>query len=65
MPFTGLSERHYASAGLFCGRNTEQALNESVISRARTGYLALYRCDAQANLALVLAVRHQREGDCH
>lgn len=47
------------------GRPLAHGLRELVISRGRTGYLALYRYDAQADLALVLAVRHQREGDYH
>ena len=47
------------------GRPVGHGLRELVISRGRTGYLALYRYDAQADLALVLAVRHQRENDYH
>lgn len=47
------------------GRPLAHGLRELVISRGRTGYLALYRYDAQADLALVLAVRHQRESDYH
>jgi plasmid stabilization system protein ParE len=47
------------------GRPLASGLRELVISRGRTGYLALYRYDAQANLALVLAVKHQRESDYH
>lgn len=47
------------------GRPLAHGLRELVISRGRTGYLALYRYDAQADVALVLAVRHQREGDYH
>lgn len=47
------------------GRPLPGGLRELVISRGRTGYLALYRYDAQADLALVLAVRHQRESDYH
>lgn len=34
---------------------------ELVISRGRTGYLALYRFLPQLDRILVLAVRHQRE----
>ena len=34
---------------------------ELVISRGRSGYLALYRFDAAADEVVVLAVRHQRE----
>lgn len=47
------------------GRPLANGLRELVISRGRTGYLALYRYDAQADLVLVLAVRHQRESDYH
>lgn len=47
------------------GRPLGQGLRELVISRGRTGYLALYSYDAQADLALVLAVRHQQESDYH
>ncbi len=34
---------------------------ELVISRGSTGYLALYEYDARSDLAVVLALRHQRE----
>lgn len=47
------------------GRPLSDGLRELVISRGRSGYLALYRYDAQADLALVLAVKHQRESDYH
>ncbi|MFP5466291.1 MAG: type II toxin-antitoxin system RelE/ParE family toxin [Gammaproteobacteria bacterium] len=47
------------------GRPATEGLRELVISRGRTGYVALYRYDSQANLALVLAIRHQRENDYH
>ncbi len=47
------------------GRPLANVLRELVISRGRTGYLALYRDDAQADVALVLAVRHQRESGYH
>lgn len=47
------------------GRPLANGLRELVISRGRTGYLALYRYDAQADLVLVLAVRHQRESGYH
>jgi plasmid stabilization system protein ParE len=45
------------------GRPLEAALRELVISRGRTGYLALYEYDEVADLVIVLAVRHQREQD--
>lgn len=47
------------------GRPLSEGLRELVISRGRSGYLALYRYDAQADVALVLALRHQHEGDYH
>lgn len=47
------------------GRPLSDGLRELVISRGRSGYLALYRYDAKADVALVLAVRHQRESDYH
>jgi plasmid stabilization system protein ParE len=43
------------------GRPVDGVLRELVISRGSTGYLALYRYDAQAEQVVVLALRHQRE----
>lgn len=43
------------------GRPVEQGLRELVISRGRTGYLALYRFLRTEDTVLVLALRHQRE----
>ena len=43
------------------GRTVEQGYRELVISRGRTGYVALYSYDATHNVALILAIRHQRE----
>jgi plasmid stabilization system protein ParE len=43
------------------GRNVEAGLREILISRGRSGYVALYRYDPATDTALVLAVRHQRE----
>ena len=43
------------------GRTIEQDYRELVISRGRTGYVALYSYDATRNVALILAIRHQRE----
>jgi hypothetical protein len=43
------------------GRPAEQGLRELVISRGKTGYVALYRYDATADRVLVLALRHQPE----
>ncbi len=36
-------------------------VRELVISRGRSGYLAQYAYDPEANVVLVLAIRHQRE----
>lgn len=47
------------------GRPLSQGLRELVISRGRSGYLALYSYDEGADMALVLALRHQREQDYH
>lgn len=47
------------------GRPLASALRELVISRGKTGYLALYEYDEVADLVIVLAVRHQREQDYH
>lgn len=47
------------------GRPLPGGLRELVISHGRTGYVALYSHDEAADLALVLAVRHQREEDYH
>ena len=43
------------------GRPLQLPLRELVISRGRTGYLALYEYDAQADVVVVLAIRHQRQ----
>ena len=37
------------------------AVRELVISRGKTGYVALYRYDEIRDVARVLAIRHQRE----
>ena len=47
------------------GRPVEQGLCELVVSRGKSGYLALYQFDESADLAIVLAVRHQREQGYH
>jgi plasmid stabilization system protein ParE len=47
------------------GHPLQQGLRELVISRGQSGYLALYSYDEQADVALVLAIRHQREQDYH
>ncbi|WP_309896081.1 type II toxin-antitoxin system RelE/ParE family toxin [Archangium sp.] len=43
------------------GRPVEEGLRELVISRGRTGYIALYRFLKTEDTVLVLALRHQRE----
>ncbi|MFN7571708.1 MAG: type II toxin-antitoxin system RelE/ParE family toxin [Betaproteobacteria bacterium] len=43
------------------GRPVEHGLRELIISRGRTGYVALYRYDPATDAALLLGVRHQRE----
>jgi addiction module RelE/StbE family toxin len=43
------------------GRIVEGGLRELVISRGRSGYVALYRFDAENDSVYILALRHQRE----
>ena len=43
------------------GRRVEANLRELVISRGKSGYIALYRYESERDRVLVLAVRHQRE----
>ncbi|MFZ2302890.1 MAG: type II toxin-antitoxin system RelE/ParE family toxin [Gallionella sp.] len=43
------------------GRTVEQNYRELVIARGRNGYVALYAYDVARNVALILAIRHQRE----
>ena len=43
------------------GRPAGPDYRELVISRGKTGYLALYRYDEAHDEVLVLSVRHQRE----
>lgn len=43
------------------GRPVEHGLRELVISRGRSGYLALYSYEAREDAVLILAIRHQRE----
>lgn len=46
---------------MLVGRTVEQGYRELVISRGRTGYVALYACDTTRNVALIFAIRRQRE----
>ena len=43
------------------GRPVESNYRELVISRGRSGYIALYRYHETRDAVLVLAIRHQRE----
>lgn len=43
------------------GRAVEDGLRELVISRGRSGYVALYCFEEVDDAVLLLAVRHQRE----
>lgn len=43
------------------GRRRNGLTRELVISRGKTGYIALYRYDEIRDVARVLAIRHQRE----
>jgi plasmid stabilization system protein ParE len=43
------------------GRPAEHGMRELVISRGKSGYVALYHYVEPEDVALVLAIRHQRE----
>lgn len=43
------------------GRLSEPPLREIVISRGKTGFVALYSYEEALDVVLVLAIRHQRE----
>jgi plasmid stabilization system protein ParE len=43
------------------GRPTKHGLNELVISRGKTGFLALYRFLPERDVVRILCIRHQRE----
>ena len=43
------------------GRPVDENIRELIISRGRTGYVALYSCEPEHDAVLILAVRHQRE----
>ena len=43
------------------GRPVNHGFRELVISRGRTGYVALYEYDSRNDVAVVLRIRHQRE----
>ena len=44
------------------GRPAELGYRELLISRGRSGYVALYKYEVERDIAIVLAIRHQREG---
>lgn len=43
------------------GRPVEQELRELLISRGRTGYVALYGFEEAQDAVLIFSIRHQRE----
>lgn len=43
------------------GHPIEEGLRELVVSRGRTGYVALYSHEQEYDAVLILAIRHQRE----
>jgi len=45
------------------GRQVESDLRELIISRGKTGYVALYSYEADQDAILILAIRHQREAE--
>ena len=47
------------------GRLVQNQLRELIISRGKTGYVALYEYDEAADVVLVLAILHQREAGYH
>ena len=53
---TAILERHP-----FIGRPTSENLRELVISRGRTGYVALYRLVQEQDQVEILCIRHQLE----
>jgi plasmid stabilization system protein ParE len=47
------------------GRPVGEGARELVISRGRSGYIALYHFDEELDLVIVLGIRHQREAGYH
>jgi plasmid stabilization system protein ParE len=43
------------------GRPVEPGMHELLISRGKTGYVAIYEFDEAADQVIIHAVRHQRE----
>ena len=45
------------------GRKNEEGLRKLVISRGRTGYMALYDYDPLNDRVLIMTIKHQRENE--
>ncbi|MGH9427193.1 MAG: type II toxin-antitoxin system RelE/ParE family toxin, partial [Terriglobia bacterium] len=45
----------------FIGHTAEHGMSELVMSRGRTGYIALYHFEEKHDTVLILAIRHQQE----
>jgi plasmid stabilization system protein ParE len=45
------------------GRKNEEGLRKLVISRGRTGYIALYDYDPLNDRVLIMTIKHQRENE--
>ncbi len=45
----------------YIGQSVRESLRELVISRGKTGYVALYSVERVFDVVLILAIRHQRE----
>lgn len=43
------------------GRPVDNDVRELIISRGRTGYVALYSVEQEHDAVLILSIRHQRE----
>ena len=43
------------------GRLVDDALRELIISRGKSGYVALYSYERNSDTILILTIRHQRE----
>ena len=47
------------------GRLVQNNFRELIISRGKTGYVALYEYDEVSDVVLILAIRHQLEAGYH
>jgi len=45
----------------FIGRTCDTHLRELVISRGKSGYVAIYSFDEKKNAVLICSIRHQKE----